>query len=285
VNAPRFVTSQDGTRIAYRLIGGGPPVVALHGALGSWRSWLAVAERLADRFTFALVDRRGRGDSEAGASPHALEREVEDARAVLEAVGPGATVVGHSFGGAVALELARTAEPGQVDRLVLYEPGVRVAGLVAGPVIERLEALAARGQGEQVLELALAELDAAGLVRADGAAWGPSPERRALAEIAWTLPREIRAVDALGEDLDRYTAIEAPTLLLVGAQSPECQQRNCNALTRALTDIELVELDGQGHVAHNSNPDRVAGIIGAFLDGSSGQPSQAASSSSASGLT
>lgn len=71
---PEFVTSRDGTRIAYRRVGGGPPVVALHGALGSWRSWLAVAERLAARFQFVLVDRRGRGDSEEGASPHTLAR-------------------------------------------------------------------------------------------------------------------------------------------------------------------------------------------------------------------
>ena len=44
----RLVTSRDGTRIAYRRLGTGPALVALHGALGSWQSWLSVAERLAD---------------------------------------------------------------------------------------------------------------------------------------------------------------------------------------------------------------------------------------------
>lgn len=77
---------------------------------------------------------------------------------MLEVAGPAAALIGHFFGGAVALELARTAEPEAVDRLVLYEPGVRVAGLVPGQQIERLDELAAHGDGEQVLELAIEHL-------------------------------------------------------------------------------------------------------------------------------
>jgi hypothetical protein len=53
------VVSQDGTAIAFRRVGTGPPVVVMRGALGTSLSWLAVAERLADRFEFLLVDRRG----------------------------------------------------------------------------------------------------------------------------------------------------------------------------------------------------------------------------------
>ena len=130
MSAPiEHVTSADGTTIAFRRIGHGPPVVVLHGALGTSLSWLAVAQRLADRFQFLLVDRRGRGGSDDGTAPHTLDKEVDDARAVLALAGPRTSVIGHSFGGAVALELARTAPPSAIRRLILYEPGVsRVVG-------------------------------------------------------------------------------------------------------------------------------------------------------------
>jgi pimeloyl-ACP methyl ester carboxylesterase len=77
------VRSADGTEIAYRRVGAGPPVVVMHGALASSLSWLAVAQRLADRFMFLLADRRGRGASGDGTARHALGRAVEDAQALL----------------------------------------------------------------------------------------------------------------------------------------------------------------------------------------------------------
>jgi pimeloyl-ACP methyl ester carboxylesterase len=125
-----FVASRDGTTIGYRRLGAGPPVAAIHGGLGTSASWRAVAERLADRFEFFLVDRRGRGASGAGTLPHSLGREVDDARAVLAAAGRGAALIGHSYGGAAALEAARIADRAEISRLVLYEPGVGVAGLI-----------------------------------------------------------------------------------------------------------------------------------------------------------
>lgn len=257
-----LVTSPDGTRIAYRRVGAGPPVVVTHGGLGSSLSWLGVAERLADRFEFFLIDRRGRGASGDGISPHSLAREVDDARAVLQAAGPGAAMIGHSYGGAVALEAARAAEPGEIARLVLYEPGVRVAGLIPSAQIQRLDELVESGRLEEALDLGIEQLDAAGLVRSHGPQ-GLRPE--AVVQLAPTLPREIRAVDALGSDLARYATIELPTLLLIGTASPERQRHNCEALARVLRDVRVEWLQGLGHVAHNADPDQVADRIGSFL--------------------
>jgi pimeloyl-ACP methyl ester carboxylesterase len=257
---PERVAAPDGTPIAYDRIGTGPPVLALHGGLGSRRSWLAVAERLADRFELFLVDRRGRGASGDGQAPHSLAREVEDARAVLDAAGDGAAVIGHSYGGAVALELARDAEPGRVRRLVLYEPGVRVAGLIPAAEVRRMEELIGAGRPKEALELAIRQLDAAGLVSADGAS---APE--SLGDLAWTITREMRALDALGNDLTRYAAVATPALLLAGTRSPERQRRNSEALAAVLPDVEIAWLDGFGHVAHNAAPGTVAARVGRFL--------------------
>lgn len=48
------ITSADGARIAYRTLGTGPPVVVVHGGLGSSLSWLSVARRLAGELSFLL---------------------------------------------------------------------------------------------------------------------------------------------------------------------------------------------------------------------------------------
>ena len=258
------VTSADGTRIAFRRIGTGPRIVVLHGALGTSLSWLAVAQRLAHRFEFFLVDRRGRGGSADGTPPHTLGKEVDDARAILSIAGPGASVIGHSFGGAVALELARHAPPGAIRRLVLYEPGVNVAGLIPADQVDRIERLVEADRLEEALNVGTQQLAAAGLVRSDGPIAGRPPE---FLELARTFPREVRAVDAIGPDLSRYAAIEVPALLLIGAASPERQQRNCNALAQVLPRVRVERLDGLGHVAHNADPDHVAQLIGTFIEG------------------
>ena len=125
-----FVTPGDGTRLAYWRLGAGPPVVVVHGGLGSSLGWRPVAQRLAGHFEVFLYDRRGRGRS--GDNPaHALEREIEDAEALLAIAGPGAALLAHSFGGAVALEVARRAQSGAVAAVAVYEPAVDVGGTIA----------------------------------------------------------------------------------------------------------------------------------------------------------
>jgi pimeloyl-ACP methyl ester carboxylesterase len=258
------VTSADGTRIAYRRLGSGPPVLAIHGGLGTWRSWERVATRLADRFEFFLVERRGRGDS--GDSPiHSLAREVDDARAVLQRTGARAAIVGHSYGGAVALELARTVEEGTVTAVALYEPALGIGGLIPSAEIAAVEDLVADGELAAALDHGFAQLDAAGLVTT---ARLPPRSRRpaALVKLAPTIARELRAVDELGDDLDRYRRLMLPVLVLIGTNSPPPQRHACERLAATLANAQVAWLEGLGHVAHTAAPDAVAAALGPFLE-------------------
>src|SRR5215213_7709776 len=80
----RFATSADGTQIAYEARGTGPALVIVEGALCHRTMGVSAAltEALEDRFTVFAYDRRGRGESGAGATPWSLEREIEDREAV-----------------------------------------------------------------------------------------------------------------------------------------------------------------------------------------------------------
>jgi hypothetical protein len=71
------ITSKDGTSIAYRRSGEGPPLVLVHGAAADHGRWRPVLPAFEERFTVYAIDRRGRGGS-GDADGYAIEREFED---------------------------------------------------------------------------------------------------------------------------------------------------------------------------------------------------------------
>src|SRR5215211_8920903 len=99
------VTSRDGTTIAFDRLGDGPPVVLVCGGSTDRIANAPLAELLAGHFSVFNYDRRGRGDS-GDTAPYAVEREVEDLEAVIDAAGGSAFVYGHSSGAQLALETA-----------------------------------------------------------------------------------------------------------------------------------------------------------------------------------
>src|SRR6476469_1649073 len=89
------VTSKDGTSIAFDHSGSGPAVVLVSGGSVDQTSTAPVAALLADHFTVYNLHRRGRGSS-GDTLPYAVEREVEDIDAVIDAAGGSACLWGSS---------------------------------------------------------------------------------------------------------------------------------------------------------------------------------------------
>ena len=89
------VISKDGTTIAYDMTGRGPAVILVAGAF-SYRKYpgsVQLADLLAKHFTVFNYDRRGRGDS-GDTKPYAVEREIEDIQALIDAAGGEAFPLG-----------------------------------------------------------------------------------------------------------------------------------------------------------------------------------------------
>ncbi|HEV7710692.1 MAG TPA: alpha/beta hydrolase, partial [Asanoa sp.] len=115
------VTSTDGTPIAYERGGSGPPLILVDGAMcyrssGPMRGFAAA---LRDSFTVYAYDRRGRGES-GDTLPFAVEREIDDVRALVTEAGGAAYGFGISSGAALLLRAA--ADGVGFTRLALYEP-------------------------------------------------------------------------------------------------------------------------------------------------------------------
>ncbi|QFY05393.1 alpha/beta fold hydrolase [Nonomuraea phyllanthi] len=133
------VTAKDGTSIAYDRLGDGPAIILVGGAAADRSANAQLAQELADRFTVYTYDRRGRGDS-GDTLPYAVEREIEDIAALIEAAGGAAHVFGASSGGALALEAAAAGL--SIARLAVYEvPYAMEPGWLS--YVERLRVLLA----------------------------------------------------------------------------------------------------------------------------------------------
>src|ERR671916_622236 len=113
-----FVTSKDGTLIAYDRQGGGPAVVLVGGGLDDGSENAPLATELAEHFAVYNYARRGRGDS-GDTPPYAVEREIEDIEALVAEAGGSAHLYGVSSGGMFALEAAAAGLA--IDRLAVYE--------------------------------------------------------------------------------------------------------------------------------------------------------------------
>ena len=86
------ITSKDGTLIAYRRSGEGPPLVLVHGAAANHSRWTPILPAFEERFTVCAVDRRGRGGS-GDSDDYAIEREFEDVAAVVDSFGEPANLL------------------------------------------------------------------------------------------------------------------------------------------------------------------------------------------------
>lgn len=124
----RTVHSRDGATISYLTMGEGPAVLVIPGALSLAATYTDFARALAERFTVHVIERRGRGLSSPQGSDYSMTKECEDVLALQRETGVS-LLVGHSFGGLVALEVARNNPA--FHKIAVYEPGVSIDGSIS----------------------------------------------------------------------------------------------------------------------------------------------------------
>ena len=258
------VTSVDGTPIAYLRRGEGPPIVLVHGTAADHSRWAPVLPACEQRFTVYAIDRRGRGGS-GDSDDYAIEREFEDVAVVVDSLGESVNLLGHSYGALCALEAALLAR--NVRKLVLYDPGIEVAGEQIYPpeVIERLEALLGARDRDGVVATTMREV--AGLSPETVEYMRSQPVWQARVDAAHTIPRELRAVKAYRLDAERLGDLRVPTLLLSGGDSPAALRKAGEAVDETLPDSRIVVMPGHGHAAMDTGTDLFTTKVLRFLEG------------------
>jgi pimeloyl-ACP methyl ester carboxylesterase len=182
--------------------------------------------------------------------------EADDVLSVAEALGGGVVVVAHSIGATIALQALRRSD-GLIRAAALYEPPLPGIGTTDLPEI-MIEALDA-GRDEDALTIFLRDL--VQLSDGDIAAYRASPMWQSRVALIWTMRREGQSLSSCDHDLSRYSEIDVPVQLLVGADTAPRSTEAILALARVIPDNETTVLEGQGHAALVRAPELVASAI------------------------
>jgi pimeloyl-ACP methyl ester carboxylesterase len=233
--------------------GQGPPVVLVHGSAGGSRQWHQLATRLSARHRVLAPNLRGYGGTPAwqGLRPQTLD----DAAAVVLACCAGLDgpirLVGHSYGGAVALWAAR-ALGHRLAAVAVYEP--MLPGLLQPPqqpaAVAEIAALHAdvcrHGGASDWLALAERFVDYFG---GDGS-WAASPATRRAALAVALRPNlhEWPAVMA-PQPADVFAGLGGRCLLLCGTHTRPALRAMAEALARQHPHWRFEQLPGCGHLA------------------------------------
>ena len=258
------VNARDGTRIVCHENGDGPPLVLVHGSGGAAPRWAPVLASLCQHFKVYSMDRRGRGAS-GDSAEYALEREIEDVASVVTAIPGEVNLLGHSFGGVCALEAARHAT--NLRSLILYEPAPPAPGVAHYPegFIDRLEMHVSKGELEFAAEAFMVEV--VRMPRETIERIKAQPAWSARLATVHTLPREFRAMEKHRIEPSRFAALDVPTLLLLGGDSPARFRSSMDVVSAALPRSTLKMLPGQQHNAMDTAPPVFVRAVTEFIQG------------------
>lgn len=261
--------SDDGTEIAGRVYGDGPPLVLVHGAMGDGEFiWEPLVPFLTDRFTCYTMSVRNRGLSGHG-DDLSSERRMQDVRAFVESIDEPTRLLGWSQGGMLALDVAANTDA--VSAVASYEPPAfevisedDLAHFT--DIVERMSELVATDESTAAartfLEWVANEEELA------------HPAAEDLVEgCAQNVPvflQEVQELDVDGPSPtspSRLAEIDVPVLLLCGSRSvPDpWLLDSVDHIAEHVSDARVRTIDGTGHMAPATDPERVATELEEFF--------------------
>jgi pimeloyl-ACP methyl ester carboxylesterase len=275
-DVPAKTATVHGRSVSYVEAGTGPVLLLIHGMAGECRNWRETIEPLARHHTVIAPDLPGHGASAPGGGDYSIGGLAAGLRDLLLALGhERATLVGHSLGGGIAMQLGYQF-PEIVERLVLVSSGG--LGPDVSPVL-RAAALpgadlfigATAGIGRKVGDAVGRGLGAVGLQPtadvaevARGYASLADPHRRAaflstLRAVVGTSGQTVDASDRL------YLAEAVPLLIVWGARDSIIPVRHGENAHRAIPGSRLEVFEGVGHLPQLEAPGRFLAVLERFL--------------------
>ena len=260
--------SADGTDIAGRVVGQGPPLVLLHGSMYCGETAFdAMLPHLTDRYTCFLPSTRGRGLS-ADSDEFTGERLLEDVLAFVDSIGQPVPMFGWSGGGMMALGAAASSEA--VSSVIAYEPGVleEIDEELMGQFSDTLAQMhteVAQGRPAEAARLFMAMVCNDEELETSIAMGRPE----IAAPNVPTDLRELEQLDPAGPsmtDPDLLATITVPILLLEGDRTLPVFERGNRHVAEHAPNVETRIIPGAGHGGPGLAPEAVAAELIRFLE-------------------
>lgn len=254
-----------------REAGRGPGVVCLHANASSSAQWRSLIELLSPRLRVFAPDLYDcGGPCWPSERVIALGDEAAFIEPVLRQAGQPLTLVGHSYGAALALVIA-AANPGRVKAIAVYEPTLFSLLDAEKPAPNDADGIreAVRDAGMS-LDEGYPEVAAERFVdywMGDGGFRRmPEGTRRAVAAAMTNVRRWAHALFTEATPLQAFANLDVPVLYMTGGRSPASARGVTRLLTKALPRVKQVEFADLGHMAPLTHPERVNGAIRDFLE-------------------
>ncbi|WP_352580361.1 alpha/beta fold hydrolase [Mesorhizobium sp. M0088] len=256
-------TAPDGT--GFIRAGSGAPVLLIHGVGMNAGIWQAQIELMQDRRELIAIDMLGHGNSPLPPENSNLSDFADQAIRLLDHLGlASVSIVGHSMGALVALEIALRA-PSRVDSVICLNGVFRRPEALAQAVLERAAALGSHADPSAI---------AATLAR-----WFGDPLPATLASAAATARTALEGVSAQGyartyrlfaradtEHVDRLAELAAPALFMTGSEDRNSTPAMSAAMARLAPHGQCLVLSGERHMMTIASPEKVTQHMMAFLD-------------------
>ncbi len=253
--------------LAYQSYGAGPPLIILHGLLGSSDNWRTLSRTVfGAHFEVFTVDQRNHGRS-----PHSDTLDYpamgEDLAAFMDAHGlAAARLLGHSMGGKTAMHFALTY-PERVEGLVVVDIAPKAYSPRHTALLESLRAL------DLAAYRTRAEINAAlrPQIPSDGVRnfLLKNLQRDGQGGYGWKMNLDAiyRHYDRLNGAMEADGTFEGPTLFVRGSASDYVAEEDTELIISFFPEAEIVTIDGAGHWVHAEKPQEFGEVVLGFLGG------------------
>lgn len=253
-------------RLNFRLYGDGPPLLILHGLLGSLDNWATLAKKFGEQFKTYIIDQRNHG-----LSPHsdAMNFEVmaDDLLELMEDEQIArAHLIGHSMGGKVAMRLA-VLHPERLRKLVVVDIAPRAYPPAYDDVFRGLfaikpESLSSREEADHVLAQHVHDLGMRQFLL-------KNLTRDEFGRFRWRMNLEgiYRSYDTINAATTPTEACPVETLFVRGSKSSYITDEDQRSILEAFPRAQFTTVEGAGHWVHAEKPDAFVELVLRFLTG------------------
>ncbi len=240
-------------------------VLLIHSGGLTSRQWRKLGAVLEPNHDVLMPDLLGYGDRERWPVGKPFHFRDDVGHLANELDGVPAHIVGHSYGGLLALQLA-ISHPGLIRSIAVYEPvafGILRDDTGAGRELSKITAYVPDRDGNDEAWLA-------GFVD-----WWQGPgvwatlsakSQQSFRDVGWKLSQEVASLSADHTDAGIYGTIHASTLLLAGANTQPVELRVCERLAVTLPNAKLTVFPELGHMGPVTHAEQVNAVIAAFVN-------------------